>query len=820
MKPIRTTSFDARSCANALHSAGTVVIDLETTGVRRHDQIVAAGVLNGRDAHILTTNEHRDLSSTEVRLTASQLRAALSPLSTRSDLRVVMHNAAFDVGMLERAGIPVNCRVIDTLKLMKLADSDRGHELDDGSGNGIQIPRVDRATGDPLTYRLKDLARTTLRVSPLDFPGAVNTLPIEQLVRYLKSDLVVTSMLYQHALQTMESRIHRYSEELVEPVTPVLVRMSETGVTADAEFINSESTRMLNLMQQISCYHKELFGQPIDVGDYYLRRWIYISGIRCRRVTSGKNRQLSLKCQDLLKLRTDTGCQSTRRSLELIHDYKQLQSLMTRLRSLAKHVCPRSRRIHSGFNDLQSSGRVSSSRPNLQQIAGLLAPGARKQLYSEQFSDTAIKSRNVLIASDNHTLVACDISQADIRVLAHMVESFQLTGDQHVRHLHIERTRRVGPQIEVFNSRARNYIQPQNRKRFRCESCWHEATVASPNQSVVECGICGTPIVIPPTVPPFDPLRPCRLADDFRNAKGDFYTTATRRMLGRDPRDKTERNHMKQTILGIVNGMSANALADRLDVSLEDARGYLLAFSQAYPQVDAYKELSRHEFAITGRSWTFAGHHRRVTPHYWMVNESEVEIFVSYRGADKLWIRVVPLRPNRHTLTCWVLSVVDVAYGSKNEGKEIYHHEDGRISQAKYRFFREANLIYRLPVRNISWRLIRRVRTKREEAEYNGYDKAWRQLFNHVAQGGTADIVKMMMLRSQSICDEHAARLLLQIHDELVFEVPDKNLDRFLRQLSGTLELPPSDDFHVPIVVEPKVGKRFGELKELSPCGT
>ena len=61
---------------------------------------------------------------------------------------------------------------------------------------------------------------------------------------------------------------------------------------------------------------------------------------------------------------------------------------------------------------------------------------------------------------------------------------------------------------------------------------------------------------------------------------------------------------------------------------------------------------------------------------------------------------------------------------------------------------------------------------ERKEVEYERFDRTWRQLFNHVALGGTADIVKIMMLRSASVCPRFKARLILQIHDELVFEAP------------------------------------------------
>ncbi len=642
---------------------------------------------------------------------------------------------------------------------------------------------------------------------------------INEIVPYLKSDLLVTSHLEQHLLLIADARCLNYGDRLVSPITPILVRMTNSGVRADLKFIQEETNRMLQLMQQVSDLHLQLFGLRLDVGDFHLRGWIYFHGLKCRQVYSGKRNGLSLRSADLLQLRNESKSVETRNSLELILDYKQLQSLMRRLGGLGLHVCRNTSRIYSSFNDIQSSGRVSSTKPNLQQIASELKEGGRKQLYSRQFCHVTLTSRNAIVASEGHTLVAFDISQADIRVLSHMVDSFDCSGERHLRRLQLARQRVLGPQVEHYRLMSRKYLQPHNRKTLKCANCW--ARVDFPRETVVSivCPSCGSVITVPPKLPAFDPEVPCQLAEDFRNAGGDFYTAATRRMLGREPKDKTERNHMKQTILGIVNGMSSHALAKRLDTNLSIASQYLQAFTKAYPQVAAYKELTKHEFAITGESWSFAGHHRQITAHRWMVTEPEVELFISYRGADKLWVRVVPLRPNRHTLTCWVLSVIDAKYGSKNEGLEIYHDRDGRISQFPYRFFNDSSLIYRLPVRNISWRLIRKVRTKEEEALYDGYDKTWRQLFNHVAQGGTADIVKLMMIRCKQLCSQYAARLLIQIHDELVFEVPDEQSIEFALQAQKLLSEPPIAGFDIPIVVEPKIGKRFGEMKGLAPDG-
>ena len=56
--------------------------------------------------------------------------------------------------------------------------------------------------------------------------------------------------------------------------------------------------------------------------------------------------------------------------------------------------------------------------------------------------------------------------------------------------------------------------------------------------------------------------------------------------------------------------------------------------------------------------------------------------------------------------------------------------------------------------------------------------------------------------------------MILQIHDEFVFEAPEP-ADRFIREMKKVLEQPPTSDFRVPIIVEAKIGERFGDLHEL-----
>jgi DNA polymerase-1 len=58
-------------------------------------------------------------------------------------------------------------------------------------------------------------------------------------------------------------------------------------------------------------------------------------------------------------------------------------------------------------------------------------------------------------------------------------------------------------------------------------------------------------------------------------------------------------------------------------------------------------------------------------------------------------------------------------------------------------------------------------------------------------------------------------RPLLQIHDELVFELPEGRVGEAVGFIRQCMEAQPFPDFDVPVLAEAAVGPRFGEMKEL-----
>lgn len=58
-------------------------------------------------------------------------------------------------------------------------------------------------------------------------------------------------------------------------------------------------------------------------------------------------------------------------------------------------------------------------------------------------------------------------------------------------------------------------------------------------------------------------------------------------------------------------------------------------------------------------------------------------------------------------------------------------------------------------------------------------------------------------------------RPILQIHDELVFEVPENKVNKAISFVKECMEQRPFKDFDVPIIAEAEAGETFGTLSEL-----
>jgi DNA polymerase-1 len=97
-------------------------------------------------------------------------------------------------------------------------------------------------------------------------------------------------------------------------------------------------------------------------------------------------------------------------------------------------------------------------------------------------------------------------------------------------------------------------------------------------------------------------------------------------------------------------------------------------------------------------------------------------------------------------------------------------------------------------------------------ANRQAVQRADRESVNHPIQGTAADIIKIAMIRlHQDLKARHRARLLLQVHDELLLEVPQEELDE-VRSLTIDI-MCDAFELDAPLKVEAEVGANWLELK-------
>ena len=86
---------------------------------------------------------------------------------------------------------------------------------------------------------------------------------------------------------------------------------------------------------------------------------------------------------------------------------------------------------------------------------------------------------------------------------------------------------------------------------------------------------------------------------------------------------------------------------------------------------------------------------------------------------------------------------------------------------------------------------------------------AERAAINAPLQGSAAEIIKMAMIEVNKILPQNQAKLLLQVHDELVFEVDEAIADKLAAQIKDVMQKVVT--LSVPLVVEVGQGKNWGE---------
>ena len=90
---------------------------------------------------------------------------------------------------------------------------------------------------------------------------------------------------------------------------------------------------------------------------------------------------------------------------------------------------------------------------------------------------------------------------------------------------------------------------------------------------------------------------------------------------------------------------------------------------------------------------------------------------------------------------------------------------------------------------------------------------ALRAAINAPVQGSAADLIKLAMIKLQPQLKQGEAHMILQVHDELVFEIREDLVDKYKKIIKQTMEsaTPLSGPMKVPLIADFSYGKNWKE---------
>jgi DNA polymerase-1 len=322
------------------------------------------------------------------------VQAALAPTLANANIVKYMHNAKFDMTVLERYGVPVEPPIYDTMIAAWVGHNAPGAR-----------------------YGLKDLAKEKLSVQMTEIKELIGSgknqltmdqVPVDRVTPYAAADVDMTMRLVESVdkpLQKNEQLRHIF-QTLELPLIYVLKDMELAGIKLDSGALRQMSVQFGNRLIELEQKIQDAAGEPFNVN----------STQQLSDVLFGK---LGLPTAGLKK--TQSGHYSTAADvleslqgehaiIDLILEQRQLAKLKsTYVDALPALVNPQTGRVHTNYNQIGiSTGRLSSNNPNLQNIP----------IRTEQGREI----RRAFVAEAGYQLISADYSQVELRIVAHVAD--------------------------------------------------------------------------------------------------------------------------------------------------------------------------------------------------------------------------------------------------------------------------------------------------------------------------------------------------------------------------------------------------------------
>ena len=381
-----------------LSDAKLFAFDTETTGIdAQQAQLVGLSfaVRANEAAYIPLTHSYIGVPQ---QLDRDSVLRALKPLLEDEHKLKVGQHAKFDMNILancaiggdQACGITVRGIAFDTmLESYVLNSVATRHDMDSLAQKYLGLT----------TVSFQDIAGKGVKQLTFD------QIALEQAGPYAAEDADVTLRLHQtlHEKLAAIPSLASVLSDIEMPLVPVLARIERQGALVDDKLLGEQSVELGNKLVALEREAFEIAGEEFNLGSPKQLGVILYEKLGYPVLKKTAKGQPSTAEEVLAKL-----AEEDYQLPKVLMQYRSMSKLKsTYTDRLPEQINPRTGRIHTSYHQaVASTGRLSSSDPNLQNIPVRTAEGRR--------------IRQAFIAPSGYKLLAADYSQIELRIMAHL----------------------------------------------------------------------------------------------------------------------------------------------------------------------------------------------------------------------------------------------------------------------------------------------------------------------------------------------------------------------------------------------------------------
>ncbi len=372
-----------------ISEADLIAFDTETTSLDPMQAELVGVSLSVEAGKACYIPVGHDYPGAPEQLSRESVLQALKPVLEDEERHKVGQHIKYDMNVLSRYGMAVRGVAFDTM-LESYVFNSTGSRHDMNS------------------LALKYLGHHTVHYEDIAGKGAkqlrFSDIAIDDAAHYAAEDADITLRIHEHLWPRLQEEpgLASVLQDIEVPLIPVLARMEQRGVLIDGDFLKKMSTKLAKQIVSIEKDAHEAAEQSFNLGSPKQLQQILFEKMGLPVIRKTPKGQPSTAEDVLSELAAEYELPS------LILEHRSLSKLRsTYTDKLVEQINPDTGRVHTSYHQaVAATGRLSSQDPNLQNIPIRTAQGR--------------EIRKAFIAPEGWKVLACDYSQIELRIMAHL----------------------------------------------------------------------------------------------------------------------------------------------------------------------------------------------------------------------------------------------------------------------------------------------------------------------------------------------------------------------------------------------------------------